>query len=81
MPVSVTAFVSEKYEQIKNMKGFDSLMSELAMPNKKKTVSISNDMIAKKILSNAYGTPVDDSLCLAFRKYAYANTDFVEKTR
>ena len=77
MSASVGEFVLQFNEEYKNMTGFKSLALDLNRKNdKSRSAVIGNDMTAKKILSNVYGTPTDLSLAIAFKKYVIANTSF-----
>ncbi|BCS54103.1 hypothetical protein [Geobacter sp. SVR] len=72
MQVSVSEFVDEYRTQIKEMYGYPNLLADLGESKKRKLFGISNDMIAKKLLSNDYGHVCDESLCKLFKNYVFA---------
>ena len=76
MSISVSEFIKENEKEIKTLYGFEALLRDLGVVGKKKAFSISNDMIAKKLLSNDYGHACDERLCHLFKKYARANMTF-----
>ena len=76
MPVYVGKFIEEQHDKIRHMYGYTEFLTEF---NKRRT-RVELDILAKKLLSNDYGNACQDQLCHAFRKYAFANTDFMGGT-
>lgn len=76
MSVSVSEFIREYEDTIKEFYGYANLLKDVNVVGNKRAFSISNDMIGKNLLSNVYGNVCDDRLCHAFKKYARDHTVF-----
>lgn len=66
MKYSVSEFI-ETHPEIKTMYGYDKFMRDVTRVKK----PLEHGLICSNLLSNYYGNPAEESLCCAFRRYAY----------
>lgn len=74
MQLSVSTFIAEFKNDLKNMFGYEQLLKDFTELDTKKAFGVSNDMISCRLLTNYYGSPCNEEICKLYRTWAYKTT-------
>lgn len=66
---SLNEFIEEHQEKIQRLREYPRLMADRQAFSTKYQIFFGNDMVAKRILNNEYGTITDMSLAKMFRDW------------